>query len=116
MASECAFPDQIIELGLVGIAQLERSCVGLKIGWADTLVRLLGVLGFVLVDTWLFGDVFVTKACGNRSPGFCYGLGGHVDTIGPHICDVTRFIEALCCAHTGARTHAKLAGCLLLKR
>ena len=75
----------------------------------------LSVFGFVLIDARLFRDVFVAITIGNRTARHLDRFRRHVDAIGSHVGDVTRFIKALGGAHGLTRAHAELAAGLLLQ-
>ena len=94
-------------------AQFVR-CLG-HVGRADTFVRFLRVLGLVLVDAWLGRDVVpaVPGGDGIARPG--HGFGRHVDTVGPHVGDMSGFIQALRRRHAGLGAHAEFAAGFLLQ-
>ena len=77
---------------------------------------LLGVLRLIFVDTWLRWHVFLTKLDFDRVAGSNHRFGRHIDTVGPHVGNVTGFIQALRNRHCLLGTHAKFAGCFLLQR
>ena len=115
LAGQRAFPDQVIQLALVRLQPRQFARIHRHIGRADTFVGLLGVLGLVLVDTRFGWDVFLAITGFDFGAGGGYGLGGHVDAVGPHIGDVTGLIQALRGAHRLARAKAEFARGLLLQ-
>ena len=116
LAGQRALPDQIVQLALIRFGQFQRVGIFGHVGGAHTFVRLLRVLGLVLVDTRFRRDVFCPEPVRDGIPCHRDRLGGHVDAVGPHIGDVTGFIEPLRCAHGLACAHAELAAGFLLQR
>ena len=78
-------------------------------------MRLLRVLGLVLVHPRLGRDVFRAVSVLDRIARHGHSLGGHVDAVGPHICNVAGLVEALRARHALPRAHAELAAGLLLQ-
>ena len=116
LAGQRALPDQVVKLALIRFGQFQRVGIFGHVGGAHTFVRLLRVLGLVLVDTRFRRDVFCPEPVRDGIPCHRDRLGGHVDAVGPHIGDVTGFIEPLRCAHGLACAHAELAAGFLLQR
>ena len=100
---------------MIRFRQFQRRGIFGHVGRAHTFVRLLGVLCLVLVDTWLRWNVLRAKPVRDCIPRHRDRLGGHVDAVGPHISNVTGFIQALRRAHGLAGTHAELAAGFLLQ-
>ena len=125
LAGERAQPDQLIELGLIGIEiarDVARAAV--EIGRADGFVRLLRVLGFVFVDARGGRHILLAVILGDHLAGLGDGLAGQLDAVGAHIgdeahrlaVDVGALIEALGDAHGDGRGEAELAAGFLLER
>ena len=55
LTGQRAFPDHIVKLALIGIGGFDLAGIAGHLGGADTLMRLLGVLGLVLVHPRAFG-------------------------------------------------------------
>ena len=115
LAGQCALPDQIIKLALIVLGHLQARGVAAHVGGADTFVRFLGVFGFVFIDARLARHIVLAVAFCDFATRGSHGLGGHVDTVGPHIGDQTGLIEALRRVHALLCTHAELAARFLLQ-
>ena len=114
LAGKGALPDQVVKLALFGF---DVQPVGRQhhVGGADTLMRLLRVLGLVLVHPRRFRDVIGTEPRLDRVTRGHHRLGRHVDAVGPHIGDIARLIQPLRRRHAGPRAQPQLAAGLLLQ-
>ena len=115
LAGQRALPDQVIEAALIGIGQTQAFGIGGHIGRADTLMRLLGVLGLVLIDPRRIRHIGRTEPLANLGPRRRHGLRRHVDAIGPHVGDKAGLIQPLSRVHRRLGAKAKLAAGLLLQ-
>ena len=110
-----AFIDQVIQLALIRIGNLGLFGGHEHIRRANTLVRLLRVLSLVFVHARRVRQVFFAKLFFDRVAGGHHGLGGHVDTVGTHVCDQARFVQTLGSAHCLACAHAEFTARFLLQ-
>ena len=115
LAGKRAFPNQIIQAALIAVGNAQIALGHIHIGGANALMRFLGVLGFVFVNTRLIGHIVCAKARRNRAARRRHRFGGHINAVGAHIGDMPRLIQALRRRHTGLGPHAKFARCLLLQ-
>ena len=116
LAGNRAFPDQIVKLALIGFEFHQLGRVLRHIRRADTFVGFLCILGLVLIHARRFRHISVAVACLDNFAGLHYGLGGHVDAVGTHICNVAGLVEALGSAHGLAGAKAELPAGFLLQR
>ena len=125
LAGERAVPDQLVELGLVGLeAARDVARPDPLVGRANRLVRFLRVLRLDRVAARRGGHVGVAEILGDDGARGGDRLRREVDAVGAHIgdeaggafADVDAFIEALGDLHRARRREAELAARLLLQR
>ncbi len=118
LAGERAPPDQVVEPVLFGGELAFELVGGLEAvpGRADGLVGLLGVLDLAGVAPGLGGHVLGAVELGGLGAGGVDGGVRQVRRVGPHIGDVTVFIEPLGDAHHLRARQAQLPSGLLLER
>ncbi len=125
LAGDGAHPDQLIELGLVGLEEFrDLARPAGDVGRTDRLMRLLGVLRLGLVAARRFGNVTGAVIGVDHAADLAQRLVGHVDAVGPHIsnesdrlaAEVDSLVEPLRDAHGVGRGKAELAARLLLQR
>ena len=109
------FVDQVIQLALIRLGHFDVVRAAHHICGADTFVRFLRVLGFVFVHPRRRRDKIFAELGLDRRAGFVNRFGCHVDAVGPHVGDETRFIETLSGVHGLPCAHAKLAAGFLLQ-
>ena len=115
MAGQSAFPNQIVKFALVGFGEFERRGIAGHVCGTDTLMRLLGIFGFVFVYSGRFGHIVRAVPIFNCITRLGHRLGCHINPVGSHIGDVSRLIKALRGAHGLARAHAEFTARLLLQ-
>ena len=124
LARDRAVPDQLVELGLVGLdgaRHLARAAR--RVGRADGFVRLLRVLRLGLIAARRAGDVVGAVVLADHAADGGDRFRVHVDAVGTHIsdetdglaADVDAFVEPLREPHGVRRREAELAARFLLQ-
>ncbi len=114
LARQRALPDQIVQFGLIAIAQRQPLGIGGHIRRANAFMRLLGVFGLVFIDPRARGHIIRAVAILDRVAGGVHRLGRHVDAVGAHVGDVPGLVEPLRHLHRLARAEPELAAGFLL--
>ena len=124
LACQRAAPDQVVQLGLVGIEHLgEILRPAGDVGRADRLMRFLRILGLGLIGPRRARDIAGAIVRADGGADRLDGFRVHVDAVGTHISneadrlalDLDALIEPLGDPHGVRRREAELAACLLLQ-